>query len=390
MTTTRTAGLDVARGLAVLGTFATNVWVFTHPDGLLGTVLEPATSGPGSALAQVLPLGKSLALLSLLFGIGLELQRRSALRRGADWNRTHRVRALVLFAEASVHFLLIAEFDVLMGYAVAALFAAPVLAWSDRTRRRLLTVLLVVHGLALGVLVVALNSLPLASGAPGGLDTPYATGSFADLVLFRLENLAVFRAEPVGLLLLSTASFLLGAGLVRRGILAPRTTTRTDTGRLLRRRLMALGAFGVVLEAVFLLVGGGFAVLLTRYGSAVLVALGVLALVLEVQGRRPERPRWLGRRFAEVGRSALTCYVLQNLVAGLLCYGWGLGLATRFAAHRDTLTAVVYAVVALAVVGTAHLLARTGHRGPLEAFSAAAQRALRPRAQQGVLEDASS
>ena len=33
---TRFAALDVLRGIAILGTFATNVWIFTHPEGLAG------------------------------------------------------------------------------------------------------------------------------------------------------------------------------------------------------------------------------------------------------------------------------------------------------------------------------------------------------------------
>lgn len=371
-TSTRTAGLDVARGLAILGTFATNVWVFTHPDGLLGTVLAPVTSGLGDALAQTLPLGKSLALLSLLFGVGLELQRRSALRRGVPWGRAHRVRALVLFAEAGVHFLLVAEFDVLMGYAVAALVAGPVLAWGQAWRRRVLVGLLVVHAVGLGVLTAALS---WAGTGPGEeLVTPYADGTFTDLVLFRLQNLAVFRAEPVGLLALSSASFLLGAGLVRAGLLD------RDAGRGLRRRLVALGVLGLGLELALLLSGFGAAVLLTRYGTAVLVGLGLLGLVVGVQLDRAAAgtgPRWAGRRFAEVGRCALSCYVLQNLLAASACYGWGLGLASAVdPGGRAVLTGVVYVVVAGCVVGFAHVLAVTGRRGPLEAFGAEVQRRL--------------
>ncbi|MCI2238013.1 DUF418 domain-containing protein [Paenibacillus sp. TRM 82003] len=367
--TTRSSGLDVARGLAILGTFATNVWLFTHPDGLLGTLLEPAAGGTAEALAQALPLGKSLALLSLLFGVGLELQRRSVQRRGGDWNRVHRVRALVLLCEATLHFLLVAEFDVLMGYAVAALVAGPVLLGADRRRRRFVVVLLSTHALALAALTALLATAAAGTGG-GALHTPYATGSAWDLVLFRVQNLVVFRAEPVGLLLLTTASFLLGAGLVRAGLL------EREGGRRLRHRLIALGAVGVLAEAVLLVAGGAHAVLLTRYGSAVLVGLGLLGLVVQVQGGR-DRPRWLGRRLAEVGRAALSCYVLQNVLASALCYGWGLGLAATVPdSHRAALTAGTYLVVAAAVVAVAHLLARTGRRGPLEALSTRAQRAL--------------
>ena len=32
----RIAALDVLRGVAILGTFGTNVWAFTHPQGVTG------------------------------------------------------------------------------------------------------------------------------------------------------------------------------------------------------------------------------------------------------------------------------------------------------------------------------------------------------------------
>ena len=32
----RIAVLDVARGVAILGTLATNIWIFTDPAGMIG------------------------------------------------------------------------------------------------------------------------------------------------------------------------------------------------------------------------------------------------------------------------------------------------------------------------------------------------------------------
>ncbi|WP_169719154.1 hypothetical protein [Corynebacterium freiburgense] len=34
----RIAALDVARGIAILGTLWTNIWLFTNADGLFGAV----------------------------------------------------------------------------------------------------------------------------------------------------------------------------------------------------------------------------------------------------------------------------------------------------------------------------------------------------------------
>ncbi|NAZ86010.1 hypothetical protein GTR00_07860, partial [Kineococcus sp. T90] len=86
-----------------------------------------------------------------------------------------------------------------MGYALAALVAV--------------AVLLGTHALALAALTALLAHLP-AGAAGGPLETPCATGSSADLQVFRVQHLVVLRAEPVGLLALSTASSLQGALLL--------------------------------------------------------------------------------------------------------------------------------------------------------------------------------
>jgi len=76
---------------------------------------------------------------------------------------------------------------------------------------------------------------------------------------------------------------------------------------------------------------------------------------------------FLRRPMIEVGRMALTCYVLQNLVASALCYGWGLGLAARFApAERVPGTVALYLVVAVVITTTATGWLRRFERGPLE------------------------
>jgi uncharacterized protein len=122
--------------------------------------------------------------------------------------------------------------------------------------------------------------------------------------------------------------------------------------------------------------GGTAGLLVARYGTAPLVALGLLALVVEVVGRR-ERLGAPGRRLAEVGRMALSSYVLQNLVTSALCYGWGLGLASRLdPGVRVPATVGVYLVVVTVVVAFAHLWLRRFDRGPVEWLWNSSYRAL--------------
>lgn len=85
-TTNRIAALDVLRGLAILGTFGANVWIFARPGGPLSFAAEGLRTGGVIEIGlRALVNGKFLALLTLLFGVGLELQYRSAVRRGLRW-----------------------------------------------------------------------------------------------------------------------------------------------------------------------------------------------------------------------------------------------------------------------------------------------------------------
>ncbi|WP_299036924.1 DUF418 domain-containing protein [uncultured Pseudokineococcus sp.] len=372
----RVAALDVARGVAILGTLATNIWIFTDPQGFVGYLdggARAAVTSPAwravEQVAQQLAQGKFLGLLTLMFGIGLELQRRSAARTGRAWPGRYWVRALLLLLDGLLHYLLVAEFDVLMGYAVTAVVVAAVLARSERVQRRWMVGAALAHA---AVLVLLATALGTASPAPGGVrldPDPYASGSFGDLVLFRLENLGLFRAEVVLVQALSVAAFLLGAHLVRAGVL-------DEEGGALRRRLLLLGAVALPVDLLLGITGGTAGLVLARYGTAPLVALGLLALVVEVVRRRQE-PGAVGRRLAEVGRSALSCYVLQNLLASVLCYGWGFGLAARLGPdQRVPGTLLAYLAVAALVVLAAHGWARRGGRGPVEALWHRSARAL--------------
>lgn len=124
------------------------------------------------------------------------------------------------------------------------------------------------------------------------------------------------------------------------------------------------------------LLGGTAGLVLARYGTAPLVALGLLALVVEVVRRR-EAVGVARRRLAEVGRTALSCYVLQNVLASALCYGWGLGLAARLGPDlRVPGTLLRSVLVVTAVVVAAHLWLRRASSGPLEAVWRACARTL--------------
>ena len=68
---------------------------------------------------------------------------------------------------------------------------------------------------------------------------------------------------------------------------------------------------------------------------------------------------------------------LQNIVASALCYGWGLGLASRLdPGVRVPATIAVYVAVVAVVVAFASLWLRRFDRGPVEWLWYSSNRAL--------------
>lgn len=378
--TPRIASLDVVRGLALVGTLATNIWVFSHPWGLWGMLNEPVLRGESAPAAttqlvlMALAQGKFLALLSLTFGVGLAVQHRAARRRGRPWPGRYLWRATLLLVDGVVNYVLIAEFDVLMGYALTAAVVSVLLLTRPRAQRAMILGFGALHVAVITALVLLLTVVPgvdADAGLPAG-PSPYATESFLGLALFRLDNVVVFRAEPVLIGALSLAMFLAGAALLRAEVFGPR-------GARLRRRLMIAGAVAAPVDLALALTASPAGLLMERYVVAPVVALGILGLVAEMCLRRGT-DGWLARRSTEIGRVALSAYLLQNLLGGAVFYGWGLGLAESVQAWRVPVTIGAFVVITVVVAALAHLWLRRFALGPVEWLWRAAADGRAPRA----------
>ncbi|MFF0552237.1 DUF418 domain-containing protein [Streptomyces sp. NPDC004311] len=377
-TTTRLPLLDVLRGAAILGTLMTNVWIFASPGSewsvLQGGMAVPdVLSDPSAAhlaesVFRFLADGKFLSLLTVLFGVGLAIQFDSATRRGEPWPGRYPRRAAFLFLEGTVHFVLVFAWDVLMGYAVTALLVAWLLARSERVRRVTMWTAGGLHLALVGLLTLDAVSRP--DGAPKAPDPAavelYARGSWPEQIAFRLDHFAALRIEPVFSFGLLVLLFLLGVRLHRAGAF-----TDTAEGRRIRTRLAVWGlGLGLPLNAATTLGGGDF-YLLGRYGAAPLVALGYIGLIGIVLDRR-WMPASATTALGSVGRTALSCYVAQNLLCMLLCYGIGLGLAERLGGSGPWWVMGLWAGVSAVLAAGSVLWLRRFDRGPLEALQHAA------------------
>ncbi|PSK96855.1 uncharacterized protein CLV63_110154 [Murinocardiopsis flavida] len=369
--------LDVLRGVAILGTLGTNIWIFTHPGGELGFFADasavsplPDPGAPVTAAALVEAAvrfaanGKFLALLTVLFGVGVAIQYRSAAKRGLPWPGPYKWRALLLFAEGTVHFVFVFAFDVLMGYAVVALVVAWLLGRSDRAQR----VVMYTAGAAHVALMALLSAGAVATGAISGSPEPdpsvnalFASADYPGQIMSRLDNVVGLRTEPVLCFLLLLFLFLLGTRLLRAGAFEP-----GERGRALRARMALIGiGAGLPLNIATTLAGPDMMVL-DRWAAAPVLAvgyIGVVGLVLD----RVRTPGPASRALASLGRCALSGYVLQNVLGAVLCYGIGFGLATTFAGSGPWWVLALLAGMCAALLAGATLWLRFFEQGPLEA-----------------------
>ncbi|WP_199537381.1 DUF418 domain-containing protein [Spongiactinospora gelatinilytica] len=353
----RIEALDVLRGVAIMGTLGTNIWLFTAPGGPGAGV--GAGTEPVETFLRFLANGKFLGLLTLLFGVGLELQYRSALRRGVRWPGWYLWRAALLFAEGLLHYMLIFEFDVLMGYAVTSMLVAYLIGRSDRAVRAWMIALGALHAAAAALITYVLLTVDLQVGGP--VTPVYTEGSWLDQVIARLQLMPIYRIESIFIVPMATVLFLAGSRLTRAGVFE--TSAR---GSRLRVRLMVIGlGVALPLNAVTAFAGPAW-FFVDRYMLPPFVALGLLGLVTTLVSRMRGTAGRLRRGLTGVGRTALSCYVLQNLVASVICYGWGFGLAARFADLRPWWVVGAWAGICALFMVSSTLWLRFAGRGPLE------------------------
>ena len=141
-----------------------------------------------------------------------------------------------------------------------------------------------------------------------------------------------------------------------------------------------LGGLGVgvplMLWAFFRLPGATYLEALSRYTVAPVVAFGYLGLIL-VLLRRGGGRGFLARQLAGVGRTALSCYMLQNVLATVAFSAWGLGLGPLGAVG----TVIAWAVISGILMLAASLWLRRFPQGPFElVWRAAADAPFRRRA----------
>ncbi|MEO2205257.1 DUF418 domain-containing protein [Paenibacillus pabuli] len=356
--------LDVLRGFAIIGTLGTNIWIFAYLGDLnqmFGDPLQPWWSSGDRAMQTMMLMlvnGKFLGLLTLLFGAGMELKRQKALREGYVWPGVYIWTCVLLLIDGLLHYTLVMEYDVLMSYAITGIIVSFII---NRSRRFILIVMGImgsIHLIGVGG-ITALLALSETGSAFNGMDTItqlYASGTWWEQILFRLNNFAFFRTESIAIIPLNIFLFLLGSLLMRADVFSDQAS-----GRQRRRKLMKFGLGAGIPLNLLLLVPGGIMDLFVRYISAPILTLGYLGLIAYVLEKN--MLAGLFRRFAEIGKMALSCYIMQNILASALFYGWGLGLG---GSPSSLVILLSWAGICVLMMVFSHVWLRRFTLGPVE------------------------
>jgi uncharacterized protein len=361
--------LDILRGFAIFGTLGTNIWIFAGALSLATLFTGGTSQGLSNytnafdvlvhSITYVFTNGKFLSLLTILFGVGLEIQYQQAKKKGQKWPVMYLWRTLLLLADGFIHYLFIVEFDILMSYAVVAIIVSFLVGRSDRV----INIAMVVTG-SFHFIAVTLITLFLATSTPSEIQATQGTPitDIATLPTYwaqigaRWENFWLYRTESIFVIPFTTFLFLLGIKLFRAGIFAP-----DEAGK--QRRIFLLKVFlpvGFGLALLDLIPGGIFTVA-NRYLFSPVMALGYLGLISWLCYQN-----WfdgIKNSVAKVGKMALSCYMLQNVLASLIFYKWGLGLTGQIGAVG---VLVVFVIICLILTVFCHFWLKKFAAGPFE------------------------
>jgi uncharacterized protein len=373
----RLVRLDALRGFALFGILAVNAWAFAtgyYGSGIADPARDPAVQWIVSMFFET----KFYLLFSFLFGYSFTQQLESAARAGVAFRPRVLRRHLGLAAIGAAHAVLLFHGDILTTYAVLGLVLLALRGISPGRAVRLAVVLI----LASGALWVLLGVLDVLTRTPTDVTAVSARvaetvaayrGTPGTVLAERLRQLpgtlglVVFLQAPSAL-----AMFLLGFAAGKRRVLAEPRRHRALWSWLLRAGV-PIGLAGAGFYAYIAVNHPGSAVETLAIGVGILTAPlltgGYVAALLRLFDTRAAAV------FAPAGRLALSNYVLQSVVLGVVFTAYGLGLMGTL--PYGAVCGLVVGIYAVQLALSA-LWLRSHRYGPLEWLLRAVTTGARP------------
>jgi uncharacterized protein len=375
--------LDALRGFALLGILLMNIEFFTRPvqDFMAGLGAEGGASGMAGWIVYVFVQGKFWVLFSLLFGMGFALMQQRLEADGRPFARLYLRRTLALAGFGLAHIVLLWPGDILLCYAITAVFLMLFLRVHGKG--------LMITGVILYFLIAGLWTLmgwgmgfmpedaaaelaeQMRAEAAAGIEAArvYSEGGYLEISAQRARDyFEVMMAQVLMFQVpMALGVFLLGGWLLRSG----RIERASQHLRFWWLCLLLGAAIGAYFIHLSLGIGASFdpihempaalhAAGVMLFGNLPLSMAYLAAFVLLFQSRLGSRVLGV---LAPAGRMALTHYLMQSLVLSLLFFGYGFG----WYGQVDRLQQVLIALSLFATqVAISPLWLRQFRYGPME------------------------
>lgn len=343
----RILSLDILRGFAVLGIVAMNIQSFAMPSAAYTnpTAFENLSGNDLYVylFSYVFADQKFMSIFSMLFGASLVMLSQKARKEHLRSTDLQNRRLLFLALFGLVHAYFIWYGDVLFMYAICG-FAMFVF----RRKKSAFQIRTGIALLAVGSLISLLLGYTVPFWEPGEYEaaqteiwspTSEAISEEIDYYTSAWERQILYRAPQAFNLQTTVFVFenfwricglmLIGMALYKRNVFKAKQSTKYYSkmivyGLGIGLPLIAGGALlNFTYEWDFRL--SFFFVSQLNYWGSVLMAIGYIGIIMLICKASENRSKVL-QRFADVGKMALSTYLMQSIIMGFIFYGHGLGL----------------------------------------------------------------
>ncbi len=341
----RIESLDILRGFALLGILIMNIQSFSMPEA---AYINPMAYGDMTGLnkwiwifSHIFGDQKFMTIFSILFGAGVVLFSENAIAKRGKSAGLHYRRTFWLLVIGLVHAHFIWHGDILVVYALCALF---VYLFRKMNPKKLLIIGLIfiaIHTLLYSFIGLSMSYWPQEaieetnhSWFPAVEDIQSEFDAFTGTYMQQLvkrSSIALFLETSIFLMIFlwrAGGLMLVGMALFKWGILSAERSNKFYRNSFIISWLIGLPVviYGIVANyqhqwsleySMFL--GSQF-----NYWGSLLVSFGFISLIMLMV--KADGFRWIKDRLAAVGQMALTNYLMQSIICVFIFYGIGFGL----------------------------------------------------------------
>ncbi len=308
---TRIAALDMLRGIALLGILLVNIYSYgsLYPYLPLSQGAQSSSDFWLGALSSSLFEGRFISLFAMLFGAGLVLQAQK-LGDNAYPHMAARMKALLLIG--LVHGFFIWPGDILTSYALSALVVWHYQGLTPMQKWQKGWLFFHIAMLVLALLALTPRELPSRDSLSFILIYQQWSGSLVSQLIANAEYMGWYLLSyPLSTLWLTAGLILMGQSLLERGYFEHGFT---------RQQVISSLAMAMLLSAVAIILNQASSHSLQALAEVVIyyAALPTAYLYIHVVATTLKPNSWLGRTLANIGRLALSLYLLQSMIASVI------------------------------------------------------------------------